>query len=101
MADLDLPQIPGRDAEQRIVRRRRHLLPAREQPPYQVFEPRAVVGNLRVAVGKHPEAPLLAALIGELALKSPEFAALWADHRVTPCDAASPRTASQVQAAGW
>ncbi|MER0444367.1 helix-turn-helix transcriptional regulator [Streptomyces sp. Edi4] len=50
---------------------------------------RAVVGNLRVAVGRHPEDPLLAELIGELTLKSPEFAALWADHRVAPCDAAS------------
>ncbi|MEU9193199.1 MmyB family transcriptional regulator [Streptomyces hundungensis] len=58
-----------------------------------------MVDNLRVAVGKHLEAPLLATLIGELALKSPEFAALWADHRVAPCDAASPKTASQVQAA--
>ncbi|MFJ2738136.1 helix-turn-helix domain-containing protein [Streptomyces sp. NPDC087440] len=50
---------------------------------------RAVVGNLRIAVGRHPEDPLLAALIGELTMKSPEFVALWADHRVTPCDAAS------------
>ncbi|WP_328329121.1 helix-turn-helix domain-containing protein [Streptomyces sp. NBC_00455] len=50
---------------------------------------RAVVGNLRIAVGKHPDDPLLAALIGELTMKSPEFVALWADHRVVPCDAAS------------
>ncbi|WP_406137016.1 helix-turn-helix domain-containing protein [Streptomyces sp. NBC_01089] len=50
---------------------------------------RTVVGNLRIAVGRHPDDPLLAELIGELSMKSPEFAALWADHRVTPCDAAS------------
>ncbi|MBK1787186.1 helix-turn-helix domain-containing protein [Prauserella cavernicola] len=50
---------------------------------------RAVVGNLRVAVGKYPEDPQLAELIGELTMKSPEFVALWGDHRVTPCDAAS------------
>ncbi|MFF2959037.1 helix-turn-helix domain-containing protein [Streptomyces sp. NPDC057963] len=50
---------------------------------------RAVVGNLRVAVGRHPEDPLLAELIGELTMKSPEFVALWRDHRVAPCDAAS------------
>jgi transcriptional regulator with XRE-family HTH domain len=50
---------------------------------------RAVVGNLRLAVGRHPDDPLLAALIGELTMKSPEFVALWGDHRVTPCDAAS------------
>ncbi|WP_405615559.1 helix-turn-helix transcriptional regulator [Streptomyces sp. NBC_01511] len=48
---------------------------------------RAVVGNLRVAVGRYPEDPLLAELIGELTMKSPEFVALWGDHRVTPCDA--------------
>jgi transcriptional regulator with XRE-family HTH domain len=50
---------------------------------------RAVVGNLRIAVGRHPEDPLLAGLIGELTMKSPEFVALWGDHRVTPCDAAA------------
>ncbi|WP_199442963.1 helix-turn-helix domain-containing protein [Umezawaea beigongshangensis] len=50
---------------------------------------RAVVGNLRVAVGRHPEDRLLAELIGELTMKSPEFVALWGDHRVTPCDAAT------------
>lgn len=50
---------------------------------------RAVVGNLRIAVGRYPDDPLLAGLIGELTMKSPEFVALWADHRVTPCDAAA------------
>ncbi|MFE0104560.1 helix-turn-helix domain-containing protein [Streptomyces sp. NPDC059009] len=50
---------------------------------------RAVVGNLRVAVGRHPEDALLAELIGELTMNSPEFVALWGDHRVAPCDAAS------------
>lgn len=50
---------------------------------------RAVVGNLRIAVGRHPEDPLLAELIGELTMKSPEFVALWGDHRVVPCDAAA------------
>ncbi|HYQ62007.1 helix-turn-helix transcriptional regulator [Actinophytocola sp.] len=50
---------------------------------------RAVVGNLRATVGRHPDDPPLAELIGELTMKSPEFVALWADHRVAPCDAAS------------
>ncbi|MFJ3219651.1 helix-turn-helix domain-containing protein [Kitasatospora sp. NPDC086801] len=50
---------------------------------------RAVVGNLRIAVGRHPEDPLLAELIGELTMKSQEFVALWGDHRVAPCDAAT------------
>ncbi|GAA4554465.1 helix-turn-helix domain-containing protein [Amycolatopsis samaneae] len=50
---------------------------------------RAVVGNLRLAVGRYPEDSALAALIGELSMKSPEFAALWADHRIRPCEAAA------------
>ncbi|AUI61114.1 helix-turn-helix domain-containing protein [Amycolatopsis sp. BJA-103] len=50
---------------------------------------RAVVGNLRIAVGRHPDDPLLAELIGELTMKSTEFVALWGDHRVQPCDAAA------------
>ncbi|HEY3470075.1 MAG TPA: helix-turn-helix transcriptional regulator [Amycolatopsis sp.] len=48
---------------------------------------RAVVGNLRIAVGRYPEDRLLTELIGELTMKSPEFVSLWGDHRVTPCDA--------------
>ena len=50
---------------------------------------RAVVGNLRTAAGRHPEDQLLAELVGELTMKSPEFVALWRDHRVTPCDPVS------------
>ncbi|MGX9674170.1 helix-turn-helix domain-containing protein [Mycobacterium sp. HM-7] len=50
---------------------------------------RAVVGNLRIAVGRYPDDRDLAALIGELTMKSPEFVNMWGDHRITPCDAAS------------
>jgi len=50
---------------------------------------RAVVGNLRIAVGRHPDDRDLAALIGELTMKSPEFVTMWGDHRIAPCDAAS------------
>jgi transcriptional regulator with XRE-family HTH domain len=46
---------------------------------------RAVVGNLRLTVGRHPDDPGLAALVGRLSVASPEFAALWADQRVQPC----------------
>jgi len=42
-----------------------------------------VVGNPRIAVSRHPDDPLLARLIGELTMKSPEFVALWGDHRIT------------------
>ena len=48
---------------------------------------RAVVGNLRAVAGRHPEDQLLAELIGELTMKSPDFVALWRDHSVVPCDA--------------
>jgi transcriptional regulator with XRE-family HTH domain len=43
---------------------------------------RAVVATLRMTSGRYPDDPLLAALIGELSVKSPHFAAMWADHRV-------------------
>jgi transcriptional regulator with XRE-family HTH domain len=46
---------------------------------------RAVVGNLRLVAGAHPDDPALAALIGRLTMASPEFGALWADHRVQAC----------------
>jgi transcriptional regulator with XRE-family HTH domain len=50
---------------------------------------RAVVNNLHHVAGRHPDDPLLAGLIGELSMKSPDFVALWRDHRVKPCEAAS------------
>ncbi|MFI9533574.1 hypothetical protein ACIG56_10030 [Nocardia fusca] len=48
---------------------------------------RAVVGNLRSVAGRYPEDARLAALVGELSMASPEFAALWSDHRNKPCEA--------------
>ncbi|MGW6129122.1 helix-turn-helix transcriptional regulator [Cellulomonas sp. NPDC055163] len=47
---------------------------------------RAVVGHLRLQVGRHPDDPLLARLVGGLSIESPEFAAMWAAHRVRDCD---------------
>lgn len=52
---------------------------------------RDAVGRLRVAVGRHPQDPLLAALIGELVMHSPEFTALWAEHPVRAWDLATYR----------
>jgi transcriptional regulator with XRE-family HTH domain len=46
---------------------------------------RAVVGNLRLVAGAHPDDHALAALIGRLTMASREFSALWADHRVQAC----------------
>jgi len=50
---------------------------------------RAVVGNLRLTVARHPDDPLLATLIGELSMKSSDFAELWADHRIQACAVAA------------
>jgi len=52
---------------------------------------RDVVGKLRLAVGQHPDDPRLAALIGELAMKSAEFATMWSEHRVRKWDLATYR----------
>ncbi|GAA1194181.1 helix-turn-helix transcriptional regulator [Streptomyces hebeiensis] len=52
---------------------------------------RDVVGKLRLAAGEYPDDPHLAALIGELTMRSPEFAALWSEHRVRAWDVAEYR----------
>ena len=49
---------------------------------------RDAVGKLRMTVGEYPDDPQLAALIGELTMGSPEFARLWAEHRVRAWDLA-------------
>jgi transcriptional regulator with XRE-family HTH domain len=41
-----------------------------------------VVGQLRFDAGRHPNDPLLAELVGELAVKSDDFRAMWAAHDV-------------------
>jgi transcriptional regulator with XRE-family HTH domain len=50
---------------------------------------RAVVGNLRLVAGRHPQDTALHALLGELSAKSGEFASMWADHRVKACAVAA------------
>ncbi|MEV0411331.1 helix-turn-helix transcriptional regulator [Streptomyces sp. NPDC050448] len=52
---------------------------------------RDVVGRLRLAVGRHPGDPMLAALIGELVMHSPEFTAMWSAHPVRAWDIATYR----------
>jgi transcriptional regulator with XRE-family HTH domain len=46
---------------------------------------KAVVGNLRLMAGRHPDDAALHELVGRLSAKSTEFASMWADHRVKPC----------------
>lgn len=49
----------------------------------------AVVGNLRIVAGSHPQDPVLAGLIGDLVMRSHEFAGMWSDNRIRPCAAAT------------
>ncbi|QFZ17805.1 helix-turn-helix transcriptional regulator [Saccharothrix syringae] len=84
------PDGPGDPARRPNMSRLLFLDPHfRELYPDWRRKARAVVGNLRIAVGRHPGDRLLAELVGELTMRSPEFVALWADHRVTPCEAAT------------
>lgn len=48
-------------------------------------EAERAVSSLRVLAAKNPDDPELAALVGELSLKSPEFCKLWAKHTVAAC----------------
>ncbi|BBH67895.1 transcriptional regulator [Actinoplanes sp. OR16] len=45
------------------------------------------VASLRMAAGRHPDDAALTALVGELIVKSREFAACWAEHPVQVCGA--------------
>ncbi|WP_264764082.1 helix-turn-helix domain-containing protein, partial [Frankia gtarii] len=84
--DPDSPNDPGRRPNMaRLV-----FLDAHTRELYTDWpaKARAVVGNLRLTAGRHPDDSLLARLIGELTMRSPEFATMWADHRILACDAA-------------
>jgi len=48
-------------------------------------EARRAVAALRIVAGQHPTDPALATLIGELSVRSPHFATLWARHPVGSC----------------
>ncbi|MGO4759255.1 transcriptional regulator, partial [Streptomyces sp. 2MCAF27] len=53
-------------------------------PNWEDEAPRAV-SALRLAAGEYPDDRRLAELIGELSMKSAEFAALWSRHPVRKC----------------
>ncbi|MEV7054902.1 helix-turn-helix domain-containing protein [Streptomyces microflavus] len=84
--DRDGPDEPGR----RPNMARSVFLDAHTRDLYVDWpaKARAVVGNLRLTAGRYPDDPLLAALVGELTMRSPEFATMWADHRILACDVA-------------
>ncbi|ALE86346.1 helix-turn-helix domain-containing protein [Pseudonocardia sp. HH130629-09] len=50
-----------------------------------VARTRALVAALRLAAGRRPDDARLSALVGDLSVRSDEFARLWADHRAHPC----------------
>lgn len=43
---------------------------------------RSMVGTLRLDAGRHPDDPLLTELVGDLAVRSPEFRVWWAEQQV-------------------
>jgi transcriptional regulator with XRE-family HTH domain len=77
------PQAPER-SDQRPNLARLLFLDAHTRALYANWpaKAKAVAASLRTASGQWPDDPALASLIGELSVKSPEFAALWANHRI-------------------
>jgi hypothetical protein len=63
------------------------LLDAHTRELYAKWNEEAVraVSSLRVIGGRSPEDAELTALVGELTMKSPDFAKLWAKHPVEYC----------------
>ncbi|MFB7949676.1 helix-turn-helix domain-containing protein [Kitasatospora phosalacinea] len=80
------PTSPDRPADRPNLTRLLFLDPhTRELHTRWDEDARTAVAALRLAVGRHPEDHRLARLVGELAIQSPEFAALWARHPVRDC----------------
>ncbi len=55
---------------------------ARDLYPQWAAVAAETVAHLRLDAGRHPDDPLLTALVGELSVRSEEFRRLWADHQV-------------------
>ncbi|MFI1968915.1 transcriptional regulator [Streptomyces cinnamoneus] len=85
--DAGSPERPG---ERPNLQRLFFLDPhARELYPRWEAEARRAASSLRLAAGEHPDDRRLAELVGELTMKSPEFAALWSRHPVRGCASGS------------
>ncbi|NEC65581.1 helix-turn-helix transcriptional regulator [Streptomyces sp. SID9727] len=73
----------GMPAAERNMPRQAFLAPgARELYPDWPAVAAETVAHLRLDAGLHPDDKELAALVGELSLKSEDFRRLWADHQV-------------------
>ena len=80
------PGAPERTAERPNMSRLLFLDPhLRELYADWPAKARAAVGGLRLTAGQHPDDAALHALVGELSANSPEFASMWADHRIKAC----------------
>lgn len=81
--DFDAPESPGRRPN---MTRMLFLDPAtRALYPQWRTEAGRAVASLRLLSGRFADDADLAALVGELTLKSPEFAVMWAEHPVENC----------------
>lgn len=80
------PAAPDQPAQRPNTLRMLFLDPhARELYRQWPQEARRAVASLRLVAGASPGDHALAELIGDLAIRSPEFATLWAKHPVTSC----------------
>ncbi|MFJ5884411.1 helix-turn-helix domain-containing protein [Kitasatospora cineracea] len=80
------PTAPDRPADRPNLTRLLFLDPhTRELHARWEEDARTAVAALRLAVGRYPEDRRLAQLVGQLAIQSPEFAAMWARHPVRDC----------------
>ncbi len=80
------PTAPDRPADRPNLTRLLFLDPhTRELHARWEEDARTAVAALRLAVGRYPEDRRLAQLVGQLAIQSEEFAAMWARHPVRDC----------------
>ncbi len=78
-----MPGLAQWPARQRNTIRYTFLHPAaRDLWPGWEAKARGCVAHLRAVAGRDPDAPDLAAIVGELVVKSPDFARLWARYEV-------------------
>jgi transcriptional regulator with XRE-family HTH domain len=81
--DFDSPERPSRRPN--MTRMLFLDEPTRSLYPYWRSEAGRAVASLRLLSGRFADDAELAALVGELTLKSPEFAVMWAEHPVENC----------------
>lgn len=86
------PAAPENPAERPNLLRLLFLDPhVRELHRHWADEAASAVASMRYVAAQYPEDRLLAELIGELSIRSPEFAVLWARHDVGLCSSGTKR----------